>query len=89
MTVRLPTVLCQLTGCEPRVEVSGGTVGDALQDLVARRPALRNHLFDDAGALRRHVLCFRNGVHARGRAGLEGPLAPGDTLTIVGSVAGG
>ena len=89
VVVRLPRVLADLTGCERRVSVTGSTVAAALADLVRQRPALGLHLFDDTGSLRRHVLCFRNEIEVQSRAELEQPLADGDQLTLVNSVAGG
>ncbi len=89
VTVRLPRVLSELTSCERRVDVAGETLGEALGDLVRKKPALAHHLFDDTGALRRHVLCFCNEVAAPSRAELDHPLERGDTITIVNSVAGG
>ena len=89
VTVRLPRVLCELTSCERSIEVTGATLREALGDLIRQRPALAVHLFDDAGTVRRHVLCFCNEVVAAGRAELDQHLEPGDTITIVNSVAGG
>ncbi len=89
VTVRLPVVLAQMVGGERRFSVSGDTIGEALQDLVRQRPGLGMHFFDDAGAMRRHILCFHNEVYVRGREGLERAVNPGDTITILNSVAGG
>lgn len=87
--VQLPLVLTELIGCDRRISVRGGCVADALEDLVRRHPTLSTHLFDDTGALRRHVLCFRNDVAVEHRADLRERLQPGDRLTLMGSVAGG
>ena len=87
--VQLPRVLTDLISCEARIAVEGATVGEALDDLVRREPSLAAHLFDESGALRRHVLCFWNEVQTRERAELEQRLADGDRLTLVNSVAGG
>ena len=89
VTVQLPRVLADLTACERKTAVIGGTVAEALDDLIRRHPALGLHLFDDTGALRRHVLCFRNQVAVQSRAELHQALDPGDRLTLVNSVAGG
>ncbi len=89
VTVALPRVLADLTGCERKIPVTGSSVAEALDDLVRRHPALGLHLFDDTGSLRRHVLCFRNQVAVMSRAELEQPLCAGDQLTLVNSVAGG
>lgn len=87
--VRLPRVLADLAACDRKIPVSGSTVAEALEDLVRQHATLALHLFDDAGVLRRHVLCFRNEVSVRSRAELDQPLAAGDLLTLVNSVAGG
>ena len=89
VTVCLPPVLAQMVDGERRFSVHGDTIGEALQDLVRQRPGLGQHFFDDAGAIRRHILCFHNEVYARGREGVERPITPGDTITILNSVAGG
>ncbi len=89
LTVRLPTVLAEMVGGEKQFQVTGETVGEALRDLVRQRPALALHFFDDAGSLRRHILCFHNDVYARGGEGLARHVDPGDTITILNSVSGG
>ncbi len=89
VTVRLPPVLTQILSCDRRIDVCGHTVGDALRDLVNQQPGLALHLFDDTGSLRRLVLCFCNQDDVRGEDGLARVLQPGDTITLVNSVAGG
>jgi molybdopterin synthase sulfur carrier subunit len=89
VTIQLPRVLADLIACERRVVVEGTTVAEALEDLVRRHPEFRFHLFDDTGALRRHVLCFCNEVNTRTRSDLDRVLVDGDTLALVNSVAGG
>ncbi len=89
VTVRLPLVLAEMLDGERRFSVRGDTIGEALRDLVRQRPGLGMHFFDDAGALRRHILCFHNEFYARGHEGLERPIEAGDTITILNSVSGG
>ena len=69
------------------VTVAGATVQEALADLCMQHPTLTVRLFDEAGALRRHVLCVHNGRVTR----LESPepLRDGDELVIVPAVSGG
>lgn len=89
MVVRLPGVLAQMNGGERRVAVDGASVREALDDLVRRRPALGHHLFDERGAMRRHVRCFCNAEYASQREGLDAPVSDGDTITLLNSVSGG
>jgi sulfur-carrier protein len=86
-TLRLPRVLEPAVGAVREVTVSGATVQEALADLCAQHPTLLVRLFDEAGQLRRHVLCVHNGVATR----LEEPvpLADDDDLAILPSVSGG
>ena len=89
VTVKLPLLLSQLLGGSRTISVSGGTIGQAIDDLVEQRPTLGIHLFDESGQLRGNVLCFCNELCSRGRGGLDLPVEPGDTITILNSVAGG
>ena len=85
----LPTPLRPYAGQQPVVEVEAATVGDALRALVTLHGQLRRHLYDDEGRLRRFVNVFRNEEDVRHLERENTPLANGDTLTIVPSIAGG
>ena len=89
ITVHLPGVLGQVIGGQRRIEVDGDCIGEVLADLIARQPALALHVYDERGALRRHVRCFCNDEFASERGGLDAPLKEGDTITLLNSVAGG
>ncbi len=86
-TIRLPRVLDAAVGDVRHVEVSGATVQEALADLCVQHPTLRVRLFDEAGALRRHVLCVHNGRSTRLRE--PEPLTDGDELAILPAISGG
>jgi molybdopterin synthase sulfur carrier subunit len=89
LTVRIPTQLRTLTGGAGEVEVEGSSVGDALKALDAAHPGLADRLFDEAGELRRFVNVFLADEDVRFLDGLNTPIAPGQTLSIVPAVAGG
>jgi molybdopterin synthase sulfur carrier subunit len=89
VTIELPRVLAELTGGERRYQVTATTLRGALLQLIEQRPGLGDHLFDEAGELRRHVLCLCNREFRRARDGLDVAIAPGDTVTILHSVSGG
>ena len=89
VTVRLRTALVQLLGGDRDVVVEGTTLREAMDDLMQRRPDVALHLFNESGELRGNVLCFCNDVLTRAREDLSLPIRPGDTITILNSVAGG
>ena len=87
-SVRLPRLLEPAVGSARRVEVEGNTWAEALDSLFRQHPTLRVHLFDEAGELRQHVLCFINGTQTR----LEDrstPLPEGAEITFLQAVSGG
>ncbi|HEX9638033.1 MAG TPA: MoaD/ThiS family protein [Acidobacteriota bacterium] len=88
-TLELPSVLARVLGGTHRLEVEGATLRAALEDALRRQPALRVHLFDESGALRRHVLCFLNDTNTRWLDSPDQKLADGDRITILQAVSGG
>ena len=82
--VVLPSLLAAEAGGQKRFELDAATVGEALQALP-----VASLLFDEHGALRPLVNVYVDGVDARETGGLEAPLAAGQTVRVVGAVAGG
>jgi len=89
IAIHIPTPLRPYAGQQPPVEVEAATVGEALRALVARHRELERHLYDEAGRLRRFVNVYRNDEDVRHLAQEATPLSPGDSLSIVPSIAGG
>jgi sulfur-carrier protein adenylyltransferase/sulfurtransferase len=89
VTIQIPTPLRRFTGESGDVEVEGATVDEALADLTRRHPSLRPHLYTPDGQLRSFVNVFRNDDDVRHLERGKTPVAPGDTLTIIPSIAGG
>ena len=87
--ILIPTPLRPYAGHQPAVEVDGSTVGEALAALTARYADLRRHLYSDDGRLRSFVNVYVNDEDIRYRDRDQTPLAPGDVISIVPSVAGG
>jgi molybdopterin synthase sulfur carrier subunit len=87
--VRIPTQLRSLAGGASEVEVDGGDVGEVLKALEAAHPGFHDRLFDDGGKLRRFVNVFVAEEDIRFLQGLETPVEPGATVSIVPAVAGG
>ena len=72
-----------------RVDVPGGTVGDALQVLGERHPGVCARVLDEQGAVRRHVNLFVGERSVRDCAGLETALDDGDDVSVLAAVSGG
>jgi molybdopterin converting factor small subunit len=89
VTIQIPTPLRRFTSDQGDVEVEGATVGEAMKDLVRRHPALERHLYADDGALRSFVNLFLNDEDVRHLGREATPIAAGDTLSIIPSIAGG
>ena len=88
-TTHIPTPLRPFTDKNESVEVSGGTVGELLADLTRRYEGLRKHLYTDEGRLRNFVNVYLNDEDIRYLQRERTPVKPGDSLSIVPSVAGG
>jgi adenylyltransferase/sulfurtransferase len=88
-TIQIPTPLRPFTDKKEAVEVNGATVGELLADLTKRYEGLRKHLYADDGKLRNFVNVYLNDEDIRYLQREQTPVKPGDTLSIVPSVAGG
>jgi adenylyltransferase/sulfurtransferase len=90
MTIFIPTPLRPFAGGKDTVEVSAGTVADALDELTQSFPDLRKHLFTEQGKLRAFVNVYLNDEDVRYLpAKEETAVASSDTLSIIPSIAGG
>ena len=87
--VRIPTQLRTLSGGASEVAVNGTTVAEVLKALDAAHPGFSERLFSEDGKLRRFVNVFVADEDIRFLQGLETPVAPGATLSIIPAVAGG
>jgi len=87
--ILIPTPLRPYAGKQSVVDVTAQTVGEALDDLVARHPELRKHLFSEDGKLRSFVNVYLNDEDIRYLSKEATPVKETDTISIVPSVAGG
>ena len=87
--VRVPTQLRTLTAGVAEVAVEGDTVADVLASLDTAHPGFRDRLFDESGKLRRFVNIFVADEDVRFLQGVETPVTPNQTVSIVPAVAGG
>lgn len=87
--VRIPTPLRQLTNGERLIEVGGGDLAQAIDELDRRFPGIRARLLDERGDVLRFVNIFVNERDIRFLGGLATPLDDGAEVSIVPAMAGG
>jgi molybdopterin converting factor small subunit len=87
--IHIPTPLRQYAGKQAAVEVKAGTVGEALNGLIALHPDLRRHLYTDEGKLRAFVNVYLNDEDIRYLQKEATAIGDSDNISIVPSIAGG
>src|ERR1044072_6237888 len=87
--ILIPTPLRPYTDKQDAVDVTGATVGELLADLTTKHSGLKAHLYNDQGKLRSFVNIYVNDEDIRYLQKEQTPVASGDTVSIIPSVAGG
>jgi len=90
--IRLYATLRARAGGERDVKIgwrAGTSVGDAIRELLARKPALDGYIVDARGRVVPYVSVFVEGRDIRYLDGLATPLADSDEIAIFPPVAGG
>ena len=87
--VMIPTPLRVYAGKRDSTEVKAATVGEALGRLTTEFGELRKHLFTEDGKLRSFVNVYVNDRDIRHLSQRQTPVKPGDTISIIPSIAGG
>jgi molybdopterin synthase sulfur carrier subunit len=84
--VRLPSALRSYAGGAPALDVEGETIGDVLDELDRRFPAVGRRVLDEQGRVRRHVHVYIGDKPMRG----SGDLVPaGVEVSVLPAVSGG
>src|SRR5207247_7516793 len=87
--ILIPTPLRPYTDKQDAVDATGATVGELLADLTKRHAGLKAHLYNEQGKLRSFVNIYVNDEDIRYLQKEQTPVAAGDTVSIIPSVAGG
>ena len=87
--VMIPTPLRPYAGKRESVSLEAGTVGEALHSLTSQFSDLRKHLYSEDGRLRSFVNVYVNDEDIRFLQKDQTAVQPGDTISIVPSIAGG
>ncbi|MFT4547769.1 MAG: molybdopterin synthase sulfur carrier subunit [Verrucomicrobiales bacterium] len=73
----------------PPIEVEAATVAAAFEQVLAEHPQLRGYIFDDQGAVRKHVVVFLDGETVTDRVRLSDPLPADGELFVTQALSGG
>lgn len=87
-TVEFTRNLARHVAC-PTEAVRGGTVGAALEDYLARHPAVRPYVFDEQGRVRHHVTIFVGARQLRDRGKLDEPVDDATVIAVMQALSGG
>jgi molybdopterin synthase sulfur carrier subunit len=87
-TLHLPAILAKLADTKA-IEVSGATVGELVNDVATRFPALGPRLRDSSGEPYPFVTFYLNDEDIRFNGGFAAKVADGDEVIVVPSIAGG
>ncbi len=88
-TVRFPAVMKYYVNNQTEFSVSAATAGELLEKIVEQYPAVKFHLLDAEGNLRKYFNVFVNGTHIHDLDGLSTPLKDDDKVILMASAAGG
>jgi molybdopterin synthase sulfur carrier subunit len=87
-TVSFAPALTRHVPCEVQ-RVDADTVRAALDGAFRSAPALRDYVFDEQGAVRKHVAVFVNGELVARAVAPERRLSPTDQLMVIQALTGG
>jgi hypothetical protein len=71
------------------LSASGGTVGEALANLLTAQPHVRGYVLDDRGELRKHVCIFADGERLPHATALTRRIGPDAKLYVMQALSGG
>jgi molybdopterin converting factor small subunit len=86
--VRIPPTLRAEVGGSRELEARGDTVGDVIDDLLERYPALEEQVLQD-GELASYLNVYLGGEDIRTLDGLDTPVGEGENLILLPAMAGG
>src|SRR2546425_9664700 len=89
VTILIPTPLRPFVGGRDSLQLEARSVGELLDRLTGDHAALKPHLFAGDGRLRSFVNVYVNDRDIRQLRHYQTPVAPGDTVSIIPSIAGG
>lgn len=87
--VKIPALMLKLTGQKSEITVKARTAGELIDRMDEKFPGTRDLILSPDGTINHHFLICINDEDVRFMEGLSSPLANGDRVEIVASIAGG
>ncbi len=88
-TIIIPTPLRKFTNNTARLQISGGTIADSIQELTNNFPDLKKHLLDDKGQIRSFVNIFVGDQDIRDLQQENTEVKEDTVVSIIPAIAGG
>ena len=73
----------------PDQEVAGATVGQALAQVFAETPQIRDYVVDEQGHVRQHVHIYVDGIRISDRKSLSDAVTPQSEIFVLQALSGG
>ncbi len=89
ITVRIPSLLQQLTEGKKEIQAESGTVGKIISELNKHYPGTKERLLDENEELRRFVNIYVDEEDVRFLDGLATKVPDNSEVSIIPAVAGG
>jgi sulfur-carrier protein len=90
ITIEIPTAFRRFTEGAPKVDCTGATVAEALNQLTTRFPDLSRHVRDDSGQIRQFLNIYLNEEDIRFLGGESCCLKDGHVvLSLIGDLSSG
>jgi adenylyltransferase/sulfurtransferase len=87
--IKIPSQLRPQTEGRDQVEIPANNVGEALNKLVEKYPAIKDRIYDENNKLRRYVNIYLGDEDIRFLENLDTKLEANSELSLVPAIAGG
>jgi molybdopterin synthase sulfur carrier subunit len=87
--LQIPGLMKSYVENQTEIPLQGETVAQVLNTLVTRYPAIKTHIMDDKGTVRRHINLFVNQNNIKSLNGLDTSVLENDKLILLPSISGG
>lgn len=85
----IPTPLRKFTNNEASIEANGNTVLESVEDLAAKHPDLKKHIFDDSGAIRKFIRIYVGDEDINALDNENTEVKDETIISIIPAIAGG